>query len=236
MNKKAALVTGASQGLGLSYCKELLSRGYFVAALDLRISDELKELEGESLQTIVCDITDGDSVKKAAQTLQADKLDLIVNNAGVWMEKGRKKLIDPDFPFDAMITQYKVNAIGTVRIVREFMPKLLKSDTKTVVNMSSEAASIGECWRNSEYGYCMSKVAQNMATKIMSNDYKEQGVKFYAFHPGWMKTPQGYAGVIEKDVLPYQEPADTAKSLLDIALKSRPDGMYYEVTGREMAW
>lgn len=51
-----------------------------------------------------------------------------------------------------------------------------------------------------------------------------------------MKTPQGYAGVVDETVLSYQSPEKSAKELLDIALEKRPDGMYYEVTGRELDW
>lgn len=49
---KTVLVTGTSQGLGLAFCKELISRGYKVIALDLKRSNELLALEGENKEGI----------------------------------------------------------------------------------------------------------------------------------------------------------------------------------------
>ncbi len=233
--KKYALVTGASQGLGLSLCAELLKRGYFVAALSRTISKDLKSLEGDSLQIIQCDVSDAKSVEQAGKELKADKLDIIFNNAGIWLDRSRKTLLDPEFTFDTMLDQYQVNAVGVLRIAKEFMPKLLAGEGKVMVNVSSEAGSIGNCGRNNEYGYCMSKAAQNMATKILTNDFSSEGIKFYAVHPGWMRTPQGFAGGNEQ-YQPQQEPNDTAKVLIDWAEGTPKDGIYYDIDGSEMTW
>ena len=235
MTKKNALVTGASQGLGLSFCKELISRGYVVAALDFKISDELNSLKSENLQIIECDVSNDESVEDAANVFSAQSLDLIVNNAGVWLDRSRIQLSHQDFEFESMIKQYQINAIGVVRIARAFMPKLLKGDKKVMINISSEAGSIGECSRKAEYGYCMSKAAQNMATKLLSNDYSQQGVKFYAIHPGWMMTPQGFAGA-ENGNFPEQKPEDSARILVDLAEGEQKSGIYYDVEGRELSW
>lgn len=235
MNKKTALVTGASQGLGLALCKELISREYDVAALDIKASYELKALKSNALQIIECDIASNEAVYQAGQALQLDRLNLIINNAGIWLDRKRKKLNDSEFEFETMLMQYQVNALGAVRIVREFMPKLLMSDKKTVINISSEAGSIGACMRKSEYGYCMSKAALNMATKLMSNDYSEQGVKFYAIHPGWMITPQGLAGAVG-DIRPEQRAEDSAEILVNIAEEKPKAGIYYDIQGRELNW
>ncbi len=232
---KAALVTGAGQGLGLSFTKELLSRGYFVAALEFKISDELRELQCENLQIIECDVSSAEAVAEAGRVLKADSLNLIINNAGIWLDRKRRRLLDPEFEFETMLKQYEVNALGVVRICREFMPKLLKADKKTVINISSEAGSIGEGWRKGEFGYCMSKAAQNMATKMMHNDFSEQGVKFYAIHPGWMLTPQGCAGA-EEGTWPEQHPDDSARILVDWAEGKPKDALYYDIDGKEWQW
>ncbi len=232
---KAALVTGAGQGLGLSFTKELLSRGYFVAALEFKISDELRELKCDNLQIIPCDVSNGTEVAAAGKALKTDHLNLIINNAGIWLDRKRRRLLDPEFEFETMIKQYEVNALGVVRICREFMPKLLKSHKKTVINISSEAGAITAGWRKGEFGYCMSKTAQNMATKMMHNDFAEQGVKFYAIHPGWMLTPQGCAGA-EEGTWPQQHPDDSARILIDWAEGEPKPGLYYDIEGKEWEW
>ncbi len=235
MMTKWALVTGASQGLGLCLCKELLNRGYSVLALDLRISDELKALEGENLQIAECDISNDDAVRAAGEKFKGESLEIIFNNAGVWLDKDRRLLSDAEFSFENMTTQYQINAVGVLRIAREFMPKLLLGKNKVMVNMSSEAGSIGACRRKCEYGYCMSKAAQNMATKILTNDYSREGVKIYAVHPGWMMTPQGFAGA-KGDMQPQQNPMDTARVFVDLAEGERRDGIYYDVDGNSFDW
>ena len=233
---KTALVTGAGQGLGLSFTKELLSRGYFVAALEFKVSDELRALECDNLQIIECDVSSPESVANAGKVMKAESLNLIINNAGIWLDRKRRRLLDPEFEFETMIKQYEVNALGVVRICREFMPKILASDgKKTVINLSSEAGSIGEGWRKGEFGYCMSKAAQNMATKMMHNDFAEQGVKLYAIHPGWMPTPQGCAGA-EEGTWPEQHPDDSARVLVDMAEGEPREGLYYDIEGKEWEW
>ena len=78
MMNKTALVTGAGQGLGLSFVKELLSRGYFVAALEFKIGEELKALSCENLQIIECDVSNAEQVKKAGKELRAEELNIII--------------------------------------------------------------------------------------------------------------------------------------------------------------
>ena len=106
-----------------------------------------------------------------------------------------------------------------------------KSQTKSVINISSEAGSIGDCWRKVEYGYCMSKAAQNMATKIMQNAYPE--IEFHSIHPGWMITPQGMAGA-DGDSKPKQNPADTAKKLYDMAENHNTNYLYCDFEGNKL--
>ncbi len=187
------------------------------------------------MQIIQCDASDDESVSNAAKTMKAHNLNIIINNAGIWLDRKRKKLLDPEFEFETMIRQYEVNALGVVKIARAFIEKLLLGDKKTMINISSEAGSIEECWRRGEYGYCMSKAAQNMATKMMHNDFSEKGIKFYAIHPGWMLTPQGLAGA-DAGVLPEQKPEDSAKIIVDIAEGKPLTGIYYDIEGKEWKW
>ncbi len=125
--------------------------------------------------------------------------------------------------------------MGVLWIARAFMPKLLIGNGKTMVIISSEAVSISQRKRICEYGYCMSKAAQNMATKIMLNDFGKQGIKFYAIHPGWMITEQGLAGAVE-GCYPKQKPESSAKALLDLAEGGYKDGLYYDIEGNRLSW
>lgn len=232
---KAVLITGAAKGLGLSLCRRFYAAGYTVYALDLKMSDELCALCGKNFKTACCDVSDLENVKAAIDELEIKSLDVVINNAGIWLDKSRRELLAEDFDFDTLIPQFKVNAAGVLNVAKATLPFLLES-SGVMINLSSEAGSISASDRRSEYGYCMSKAAQNMATKIMSNTYKEKGVKFYALHPGWMITDQGIAGATG-DYYPEQEPNDTADKILRLAENPCLDGLYYDITtGEEMQW
>lgn len=63
---------------------------------------------------------------------------------------------------------------------------LLRGREKVLVNISSVAASISNLTRVNQYGYCMSKVALNIQSKLLHNELKQHGVKVLVLHPGWM--------------------------------------------------
>lgn len=232
MNKNV-VVTGAGQGLGFSLVNYALKQGCCVAALELSNFDELNKIKNDNLTVIKCDVSNFDNCLSAAENCGFDSVDILFNNAGIWLEKARLKLDDEKFTFDNIIPQYKVNAVGVLMITKAFMPLVLKSKTKSVINISSEAGSIKNAFRVCEYGYCMSKAAQNMASMILSNAYSEQGVKIYCIHPGWMMTPQGMAGVTT-DELPWQSPDEAAEIVFKLAENRNKEDMYYEISDGEL--
>lgn len=232
---KYAIVTGASRGLGLEIVKKCIAEGYSVFALARHISDELAAITGENCRAYVCDVTDYNGLQrvKADVLKYTDKIDSIFNNAGVWLDEKRLFLEDDDFDFESMSEQYEINAVGAVKVVKTFIDTVKRGNGKCIINLSSEAGSIENAARVCEYGYCMSKAAQNMATKLLQNAYPE--IKFYAIHPGWMKTPQGYAGATEK-YSPEQEPSDTAAKLVSLSETKKYDFTYGDFNGNKMPW
>ena len=231
---KTAVVTGAGQGLGLCFVKECLKRGYNVIALEFKDTSALEGMDSDKLKIFRCDITDLKQLADIKGKIGEIKLDLLINNAGVWLEKGRKKLEDEDFSFDNILPQFETNAMGMLKVCKTFMPNVLESDLKTVINISSEAGSIKNAFRVSEYGYCMSKAALNVASKIMQNAYEKRGVKVYCFHPGWMQTSQGMAGA-EGENKPNQSPQITAAVILNIAEGERLPEMFYKINGKDIS-
>lgn len=229
------LITGASQGLGLELTKSALKRGYRVFAVARHVSPELGALQGANCSIHTADITSAADVDRVYEEIsqKTECVDYLFNNAGVWLDKSRVSLTDPLFSFDDVFRQFEVNAVGSLRVTRTFLPMLLVGSGKCIINLSSEAGSIGNAGRKCEYGYCMSKAALNMETKILQNAYPE--LRFYAIHPGWMKTPQGYAGAT-KDCTPQQEPSDTAEKLLTLAETKKYPYLYGDFEGNPMPW
>lgn len=232
---KTVLITGAGRGLGLSLAKECLIRGYTVLAMARRENDELKELvknNPNKIYYIYGDVTNHASIKKAR--IQAEKycesIDVLINNVGIWLDWERLELDHERFDCDMLLEEFDANAVGPVRIVREFLDMVKKSNLKMILNISSEAGSIGmHSWRKGEYAYCMSKAALNMASKIMDFSYSEQGVKVYAVDPGWMKTDMGGPNATS-------EPSESALDLMNLAEGERKPFIYCNRKGELYEW
>jgi NAD(P)-dependent dehydrogenase (short-subunit alcohol dehydrogenase family) len=189
---KFACVTGADRGLGYELTLQLLKRNYTVfAGRFLRDWDQLDtvapEYEGR-LIPIDLDVSDDESVKLAASVIawHTNKLDLVINNAGI--VGGKDDEIFGEIDFNIMIRLFNVNALGPLRVTNAFASLLLNGEDKLLVNISSEAGQINQTWRESWYGYCMSKAALNIQSNIVHNQLKNKGGRVLVIHPGWMKT------------------------------------------------
>jgi len=192
IHKGTAVVTGAGKGLGLGLAQGLLERGWRVAAgVHGEASEVLSRLQAkyESAMLIVgIDIGSDDSVKQAAEQAAgwADRIDLIVNNAGVLGDIDRK--LPNELDFDEMLQVMNVNSLGPLRVTQAFGSMLFRSERPIVANISSEAGSVGACDRDSWYGYCMSKAAVNMQSALVHNQLKTVGGRVLVLHPGWVQS------------------------------------------------
>jgi NAD(P)-dependent dehydrogenase (short-subunit alcohol dehydrogenase family) len=188
------LITGANRGLGLALTEKLLADGHHIHVLNRRESTELLHLKKKyphHLQLYPCDVSEESSVRQALETIadQANALDMVLNNAAVDLDQSRLSLEQVDF--SVYLPTFQVNSIGPLMVTKYALPLLRKGQQKLIVNFSSEAGSMGSCWRKSEYSYCMSKAALNMASRILQNDLREEGIKVLALHPGWFSSDMG---------------------------------------------
>ena len=228
------LITGANRGLGLALTEKLLAGGHHIHAINRRESDELLQLQEKypgSLRLYPGDVTDESSIRQALDTMagQVSALDIVLNNAAVHLDPSRLLLEKVDF--SAYLPAYQVNAVGPLMVVKYALPLLRKGQKKLIVNFSSEAGSIGACWRKSEYSYCMSKAALNMASRILQNALKEEGFKVLALHPGWFSSDMGGADA------PIT-PSDAAEEIVKLVLNPPgPDGpIYVALNGEALEW
>jgi NAD(P)-dependent dehydrogenase (short-subunit alcohol dehydrogenase family) len=161
-------------------------------------------------------VGDESSVRQALETVagQVSALDMLLNNAAVHLDQSRLALEQVDF--SVYLPAFQVNAVGPLMVVKYALPLLRKGHKKLIVNFSSEAGSIGTCWRKSEYSYCMSKAALNMTSRILQNALKEEGIKVLALHPGWFSSEMGGADA------PIT-PSDAAEEIVKLVLN--PPGL-----------
>ena len=235
---KYALVTGCDHGLGLALTEQLVQRNYTVAACrfneDETQLDSLTSLHPSQMTIFPLDISDDESVMRLASSFPFPALDLLINNAGILgtMDSG------PDAPLDFSLMQkvMNVNAFGTLRVTTALLPMLRKGTDKTVVNISSEAGSIGDCERVGWFGYCMSKAANNMQGTLIHNTLRQEGGRVFQIHPGHVATyMRGHL-----DTTARITPDISVRGILQIVLdeahpvKDRP--LYLDYQGKELPW
>jgi NAD(P)-dependent dehydrogenase (short-subunit alcohol dehydrogenase family) len=147
------------------------------------------------------------------------------------MLETRTPLLELDLATLPLFETLNVNTFGPLRMVQQFLPLLERGDYKLIVNISSEAGSIADCWRESEFAYSMSKAALNMQSKILQNHLKPHGFKILAVHPGWMRTDMGGA---EADI----HPDEAAEGIFNLAVKkwNPEDEIYMDYRAQPIRW
>jgi NAD(P)-dependent dehydrogenase (short-subunit alcohol dehydrogenase family) len=226
-----ALVTGADKGLGFSLAKAFVGAGFQVFAGQFVEGSPIEALAAdhpEQLMAIPLDVTDADSVREAAERVSehTSALDVLINNAGICLDYA-VKLEDTDL--DDAFRMMDVNAFGPLRVVLQFLPLLRRGERKVIVNVSSEAGSVGDCTRDFRCAYGMSKAALNMESKMILNRLGPEGFRVLAVDPGWMRTDMGGP---DADFHPDESAAAILKLVMDEAAAG--DALYVSRDGRPM--
>lgn len=229
--RRTVVVTGADSGLGFELVKQYAERGDRVFAGKYRKNwhrlEELKEKYPDTLDIVDLDVRSQESVDKAAEFIlkRTDAIDILINNAAVWLEHGTGTILEGKIDYKAIMAQIDVNALGALRVTQALIHAVLNSFDQLVANVSSEAASMQECSRDSQFGYCMSKAALNMASCIVLNGIRKSGGSVINLHPGWMQSviggsPDSEASFVEPAkpgvVKFYTTPEITAKGFIRI--------------------
>lgn len=192
---KSVLITGASKGIGkataISFAVAGCSKILLVARSDMAdvetaVKDAAKRANRSQplVHSIKVDITSDDSVRVASETaadMLGGSLDILINNAG-YLEEW--KPIAESNPSEWWWT-WEVNIKGTYLATRYFVPLLLKSPTKTIINISSGGAHV---MFPGASGYQTTKFALCRLTEFIDREYYQQGLIAISVHPGGIKT------------------------------------------------
>lgn len=194
------LITGANRGIGLEMTRRLLHRGDRVIAVCRQSSPEL-DASGAQVEAGV-EVTDDAAVAALAARLAGERIDVLVNNAGILT---RESLEDLDF--ERMRRQYEVNSLGPLRLTAALLPCMAEGGK--VIIVTSRMGSIGDNSSGGRYGYRMSKAAVNIASVSLAHDLRPRGISVGILHPGYVRTgmtgnqglidaPESAAGLIQR--------------------------------------
>ena len=198
-DRRVALVTGTSRGIGAEIARQLAADHGFVVYAGARDPDDVEGAEG--ILPIELDVTDEDEIFAAAERVGSDigHLDALVNNAGVYGDP----VGAADYDIDRAHEVLEVNTFGPWRLIEAFLPLLQRSEAPRIVNVSSGAGQLSDM-NGGRGAYRVSKAALNALTKTLAWD--ESDIKINAMCPGWVRTDMGGSGAPKS----VEEGADTA--------------------------
>ncbi len=172
--QRVALVTGASSGIGEAIARALDAQGYRVLTAQRRPAPV-----GE---TVALSLTEPDAVERLNDQIRTmtDRLDVLVNNAGVMLEGTVQESSLADWDI-----QMHLNLTVPFALSKALMP-LLHASGGSIVNISSVEASASN---PRHAAYCASKAGLNGLTRAIAVDEGPRGVRCNAVAPGWIDTP-----------------------------------------------
>lgn len=171
-----ALVTGASSGIGEAIANRFRAEGMTVVGA----SRSVTSIDGVEWRR--CDVSDSSAVDELVTGIVVEhgRLDVVVNNAGVQVEKTIAETTDDDF--DRVID---VNVRGVFNVARAAVRTMIPAGGGCIVNIGSTAAT------HADHGmavYNASKGAVHALTRAIAVDHGPQGIRCVTLAPGWITT------------------------------------------------
>ena len=195
-NRRIALITGGSRGIGLGIAKQLAADGFDLAINGVRdavqVTDVLKELEGLGAQVIYCrgDVASSTDRKKMIEDVQKHygALHVLVNNAGVAPKERRDILEATEESFDYVVSTNLKGTYFLTQLAANWMIAQKKAQPAfqgCIINISSISATVASVNRGE---YCIAKAGLSMATQLFAVRLGEFDIPVYEIRPGIIAT------------------------------------------------
>lgn len=226
---RTALVTGASSGIGLEFCRRLAADGWQLVLVARRadrleaLAKELEQEHGTVAEVFPADLArSGELASVEGRLASEPTLELLVNNAG-FGTVGRFAELDPD----GEEAEIRLNVVALVRLARAALPGLLERGRGGIINVSSMAGLAPAPFTTT---YAATKAFVTSFSEGLHEEVRGSGVTVQALCPGFTRTEfQEVAGVSEEIVpgFAWQE----ADAVVDAALSGLESGSAVVVPG-----
>ena len=185
--KRVAIVTGGSRGIGAAIVRRLAKDGLHVVAV-ARSMDKLQDVtrginaEGGSSEALTCDIADTRALAAAIEQVgdKHGRLDVLVNNAGITRDGLFLRMSDEDF--DSVLDTNLKSAFVAIRTAGR---QIMRSKSGRIINISSVAGVAGNA---GQANYSASKAGLIGLTKSVAKELAGKGVTVNAVAPGFIAT------------------------------------------------
>ena len=202
LSGRTVFITGGYSGLGQETARAMAAKGAHViisgrdATKLAAAADALAEETGAAIDTLVCDLASLESVRAAADEANErfDKIDLLINNAGVMA-------CDEAKTADGLEMQFGTNHIGHFLLTNLLLPLVEKGTRPRIVNLSSRGHHIAPVdfddpnFERRDYdkwvSYGQSKTANVLFAVGLEQRLADKGIHAYALHPGGIHTNLG---------------------------------------------
>jgi len=211
------IVTGASRGLGLALARALDERGWRLV-VDARGAHALRDATAglTGVTAIAGDVADPEH-RRALVDAAGDRIDLVVNNAGVLGPSPQPALAD--YPLDTLREVYEANVLAPLGLLQLTLPRM--PDGAAVLDITSDAGvEPYEGWG----GYGSSKAALEQLSAVLAAE--RPGLRVYWVDPGDMRTQMHQDAFPGEDISDRPPPEDSVPGLLGLIEGSLPSGRY----------
>ncbi|MDC0136520.1 SDR family NAD(P)-dependent oxidoreductase [Sulfitobacter sp.] len=171
------VITGASRGIGAGLAEYYRAQGIDVAGTSR-----------SPIGDITLDVTHLSSHTEMAAALGDKPVELLVCNAGVYLDKGDD--IETGYGADLWAQSFATNVMGVFLSIQALMPHLRRAGNPRIAIISSQMAS-SEHAPGGSYIYRSSKAAVLNLGRNLATDLKAEGIAVGIYHPGWVQTDMG---------------------------------------------
>ncbi len=184
--RRWALVTGASAGIGAEFCQQLAARGYNIVLVARRkermeeISELLKQEHGVQTVVLSLDLADVHACEVLAEVLAQEKIEVefLVNNAGYGVAGGFN---EAEWPTHTDFLQVMLNSV--CELTHRLLPGMQQRGRGYIINVASLAALLPGAARNTLYGAAKSFLVK--FSESLAAENRDTGVKISALCPGF---------------------------------------------------